>query len=91
MHTHRSPVWDEVDRYVSFQHLADLPQHSFIVSPAADLMFEALAAVVFVWHKSWIIWVGWWGVGGWWWGERSGVKKKNPKAEPCAVATDGCR
>lgn len=69
MHMHRSPVSDEVDRYVSFQHLADLPQHSFIVSPAADLMFEALAAVVFVWHKSCVIWrCGWEG------GEPSGVK-----------------
>lgn len=43
---------------VSFQHLADFQRHSFIVSPAADLMFEALAAVFFlgVWHKICAIW-----------------------------------
>lgn len=52
----RSPVLDEVDRNASFQHLADIQQHSFIVSPAADLMFKALAAVYFFWHKSCIIW-----------------------------------
>lgn len=51
----RSPVLDEVDRNVSFQHLADIQRYSFIISLAADLMFEPLAAVFFVWHKSCII------------------------------------
>lgn len=47
---------DEVDRNVSFQHLADIQRHSFIDSPAADLMFEALAAVFYVWNKRCVIW-----------------------------------